>query len=91
MFQDTLVFLIVAAAVAYLVRTWWQSSCGEKGCGGCSSKCGNAEKSTLQQSSAPIQIQMNGRSLQLSPREAPAAPNNKSQPSDTASRSTPSH
>ncbi len=35
--------IIVAVAVAYLVRTWWKTSRGEKGCGGCGSKCGRRQ------------------------------------------------
>jgi len=85
MTQENVVFLVVAAAVAYLVRTWWKASRGEKGCGGCKGACGKPGQSTLAAPAAPIQIQMNGRALQLSPRESRPAPQTQTSHSDSPS------
>jgi hypothetical protein len=35
MIQDLIVYAVVAGAVAYLVKHWFLTSKGEKGCGGC--------------------------------------------------------
>jgi hypothetical protein len=35
MWQDLIVYAIVAAAAFYLGRNWLMTSRGEKGCGGC--------------------------------------------------------
>lgn len=52
--QDVIVYLIVIAAIAYLVRQWVQTGRGKKSCGGCSGGCGG--KTTTP--TPLIQIQM---------------------------------
>jgi hypothetical protein len=63
--QEIAVFIIVAVAVAYLVRNWWMTSRGQKGCGGCEGACGSkTAKPNANMGTPLIQIQLNGQTLQ---------------------------
>lgn len=60
--QDVIVYLIVAAAAFYLVRTVWSAFAGEKsGCNSCGSNCGSKQPSTQRtpQSQGLIKIDLN--------------------------------
>jgi hypothetical protein len=56
--QETLVFLLVAAAIAYLARQVWLSLRGKKSC--CESGCG---KVSTHKKSDLVQISLNGKTL----------------------------
>lgn len=78
--QDILVYLIVAAAVAYLVRTYWLSSKGKKGCGCAGGGCGAGKKvvgrASLDPQSGLIQISMlpHSNGSRKKPKEQPRPP-----------------
>ncbi|HVF10065.1 MAG TPA: hypothetical protein VNA16_04640 [Abditibacteriaceae bacterium] len=63
MLQNIIVFLIVAAAAAYLGRMLWIALSGKKGCGcGTGGGCSKAAATPQQSADALIQISLNGRS-----------------------------
>lgn len=74
MTQHILVYLIVAAAVFYLVRTLWLASRGEKGCGSCSGtgECSAAKGAPSQPAPPAALVQITVNTRRTAPR--PPAP-----------------
>jgi hypothetical protein len=63
MLQNVIVFLIIAAAVAYLARLTWLSMIGKKGCGcGSGGGCSKAGGMSRPPANGLVQISLNGKS-----------------------------
>jgi hypothetical protein len=55
--QDIIVYLIVAAAAAYLARTVWSALIGGKsGCNSCGSNCASNKPKAARSTPAPQQL-----------------------------------
>lgn len=68
--QDFIVFMLVAGAIAYLVRNWWGAS--RKSGGGCSGCAGACGKPTAKPEPQLVQISLNGASFKGASLHSPA-------------------